>query len=302
MRLLWVVPWLPLRGVSAARERFWHLLARLAPRHALTLLAFVDPEDVRRAPELPPGVAAVHLVPKTPFRPEDPLALLPPTVAGGFADPAFCTAIAERLVAERYDVVQYEFSEMAHCIPGPTSRSVLTVHQISFAQERDAWRAAGRGLRRGAVFLHRHLRELDFELRAVRRVDHVVTMSAEDAARLHRFAPDLRISVSPCGVDCRTFRPRDVPAEVDILFVGHFGHPPNVDAASFLVRQVVPRLGRGVRIRIVGRGVTPAVASLASPGRVEVAGAVDDVRPHLAAARVVVAPVRFGTGIRDCGS
>jgi len=32
--------------------------------------------------------------------------------------------------------------------------------------------------------------------------------------------------------------------------------------------------------------------------RIEVVGAVDDVRPHLAAARVVVAPVRFGTGMR----
>ena len=296
MRLLWVVPYLPVRGVMAARERFWHLLARLAPRHEVTLLAFVDPEDAGRD-DLPPGLAGVDRIAKTPYRPEDPLALLPRTVAGGYADPALRAAVAARLAAGRFDVVQYEFSEMAQCIPGPAARSILTVHQISFAQQADAWRADGGKLRRGAVFLHRYLRELDFELRAVRAVDHVVTMSAEDAARLRRFAPDLPISVSPCGVDCAAFRPRDDAPEVDLLFVGHFGHPPNVDAVGFLVGDIAPRFGRPVRIRIVGRGVIPEVARRASP-TVEIVGAVDDVRPHLAAARVVVAPVRFGTGMR----
>src|SRR5262249_21666824 len=89
-----------------------------------------------------------------------------------------------------------------------------------------------------------------------------------------------------------------VPTETDMLFVGHFGHPPNVDAVRFLVHDVLPRLGRRVRLRIVGRGVSPEVAALARPGTVEVVGTVPDVRPHLAAAAIVVAPVRFGTGMR----
>jgi glycosyltransferase involved in cell wall biosynthesis len=299
LRLLWVVPHLPLRGVSAARERWWHLLTRLAPRHDVTLLAFADPEDGGRTDGLPPGLAALHVAPKIPWRPNDPLALLPRTVAGGYTHPGLGAAIAERLAAERYDVVQYEFSEMANLIPGPAPRTILTVHQVGFAQQGPAWRAEHGGLRRAAVLLHRHLRELDFELRAVRRVDHVVTMSGEDAARLRRFAPDLRISVSPCGVDLQEFRPPDAPSSpaVDVSFVGHFGHPPNVDAVSFLVNEVVPRLGRPARVRVVGRGVTPEVARLARPG-VEVTGPVADVRPHLAAGAVFAAPIRFGTGMR----
>ena len=304
LRLLWVVPFLPVRGVAAARERWWNLLARIAPRHDVTLLALVDADDEGRERDLPPGLAAVHLVRKTPWRPDDPLALLPRTVAGGYANPAFATAIARRLAAEPYDVVQYEFSEMANLIPklipGSARRTILTVHQVGFAQQGPDWRASGGGPGRAAVLLHRHLRELDFELRAVRRVDHVVTMSGEDARRLRRFAPDLRVSVSPCGVDCRQFRPADPPAPpaTDVVFVGHFGHPPNVDAVRFLVHDVAPRIGRPVRIRIVGRGVTPDVSALARPGAVDVVGPVDDVRPELASARVVVAPVRFGTGMR----
>ena len=299
LRVLFVTPYLPLRGVTAARERWWHLLARLAARHEVTLLAFTDAEDAGHEHGLPPGLAAVHPVPKTPWRPDDPLALLPRTVAGGYTNPALRDAIAAQLARGAWDVVQYEFSEMAQLIPGPAPRSSLTVHQVGFAQHGPAWRAGGGGPRRAAVLFHRYLRELDFELRAVRRVDHIVTMSAEDATRLRRFAPDLRVSVSPCGVDPAEFRPPALPPppETDLGFIGHFGHPPNADAVGFLVRDIVPRLGRTVRVRLVGRGVTPEVAALAGPG-VEVTGPVADVRPHLLAATVFVAPVRFGTGMR----
>src|SRR5262249_49560626 len=72
LRPLWVTPALPRLGVAAARERWWALLARLTIRHDVTLLAFVDPEDVGAEADLPPGLAAVHQVPKAPWQPDDP--------------------------------------------------------------------------------------------------------------------------------------------------------------------------------------------------------------------------------------
>ncbi len=298
LRLLWVTPNLPRPGVSAARERWWALLARLAVRHDITLLAFVDPED--DPPDggaLPPGLAGVHLVPKPTYTPDDPMALLPQAVAGGYANPAMQAAIAERLAAAPFHLAQYEFTEMANAIPPSTVPAVLTVHQIGFASQGARWQAEGRGLRRGAILLHRYLRELDFELRAVARAHHVVTMSAEDAARLHRFLPGLDVSVSPVGVDCAAVRPMPPPAACrsQLLFVGNFIHPPNGDAVRFLAADVLPRLGPGVRLSVVGHGATRA-----APGapQVDAVGSVDDVRPWLAGAEVVVAPVRFGTGMR----
>jgi glycosyltransferase involved in cell wall biosynthesis len=298
LKLLWVTPYLPRRGIAACRERWWALLRRLAPRHDVTLVAWVDPEDAGADDGLPPELA-VHRVPRTAYIPDDPMALLPRTVAGRYADPALGAAIAARLAAERFDLVQYEFGELAHLIPPSPVPSILTIHQVSFAQEGPLWRAEGRPLGRGAVLLHRYLRELDFDLRAVRRAHHVVTLTPEDAARLRRFHPDLAPSLSPQGIDCDEFRPpaSPPPVEADVLFIGNFDHPPNADAVRFLVEDVVPRAGRPIRVRIAGRAIPPAIAALARPG-VEIAGALPDVRPALAAAAVVVAPVRFGTGMR----
>lgn len=296
LRLLWVTPHLPRPGVSASRERWWALLGRLARRHTISLIALVDPED-GPAGDAPAGVAAVHRVPKRPYRPDDPLAVLPRAVAGGYADPALREAVGGLVERIPHDLVQYEFAELAAVMAPRRRPVVLTLHQLAFADEADQWRSGGFPLRRGAVLLHRYLRELDFELRAAAAVDHVVTVSAEDARRIRRFLPDLEVSVSPIGVDGDRMRPGAVApaAPTDLLFVGNFVHPPNLDAVLYLRDAVLPRVGRRLRVRIVGHGATACVPP--SPG-FEILGPVPDVRPHLEAARVVVAPVRFGTGMR----
>jgi glycosyltransferase involved in cell wall biosynthesis len=239
-------------------------------------------------------------VPKRVWVPDDPLALLPRTVRGGFADPALMTAVAARLAAQPFDLVQYEFLEMANLMPPSDVPRLVTVHQVGFAQEAARWRAAGRTLLDGPATLFRYCRDLDWELSALGRVHQAIVMSPEDAARLVRFLPDLRVAVSPVGVDCREFHPAVAPCapDADLLFVGHFLHPPNVDAARFLVEDVVPRVGRPVRVRIVGHAIPPRITALARPGAVEVSGPVADLRPTIAAAAVVTAPVRFGTGMR----
>ena len=188
---------------------------------------------------------------------------------------------------------------MGHAMPSPTVPTILTVHQLGFASALAEWRAGGAARRAIPRAVFRHLRDLDFELRAMLRANLIVTVSADDARRLRRFLPGLLVEVSPCGVDLEHFSPEAVqPARpTDLLFVGNYGHPPNRDAVAFLVREVLPRLGP-TSLRIVGRAITPEVSALARYPGVEVVGAVDDVRPHLLAARAVVAPVRFGTGMR----
>jgi glycosyltransferase involved in cell wall biosynthesis len=294
LRLLWVTPDLPRPGVSASAERWWALLARLAVRHDITLLAIADPDVLGLAGALPAGLADVHLVPRMPYTPDDPFALLPQAVAGAYADPALRDAIAARLTTTAFDLAQYEWVEMANLIPPSRTPTVLSLHQIGFAAQGPRWRAEGGGLARGAVLLHRYLRNLDFELRAVARADHVITMSPEDAARLRRFLPVLPVSVSPVGVDCAVVRPMPPPEDrrSQLLFVGNFIHPPNGDAVRFLADDVLPRLGLDARLHVVGHGAPAAT----HPHVVRV-GPVADTRPWLAGAHVVVAPVRFGTGM-----
>ena len=88
----------------------------------------------------------------------------------------------------------------------------------------------------------------------------------------------------------------------DLLFVAGFGHPPNADAAAWLVREIMPRVWDRrpqARLSLVGSNPTAEVVALAGE-RVEVTGFVDDdeLQRRYAAARVAAAPLRFGGGMK----
>ena len=77
---------------------------------------------------------------------------------------------------------------------------------------------------------------------------------------------------------------------------------PNVDAAAWFAREVWPAVRErfpAAEFRVIGRRATPAVRALAALPGVTVVGQVPDVRPHVAAAAVVVAPLRLARGVQN---
>ncbi|MBV9277150.1 MAG: glycosyltransferase, partial [Candidatus Eremiobacteraeota bacterium] len=85
-----------------------------------------------------------------------------------------------------------------------------------------------------------------------------------------------------------------------ILFVGNYTHAPNVDAALRLAREVFPLIARqvpGIRLMLAGNEPPPEILALRGAG-VVVTGWVPELTPFLEQARVFVAPLRFGSGIK----
>src|SRR5262249_26164802 len=74
----------------------------------------------------------------------------------------------------------------------------------------------------------------------------------------------------------------------DILFVGAFFWPPNIQAARFLAKEVLPRVrAREPRARLILCGKSPGLeVTLLRRGGVEVTGTVASVQPYLRAAAV----------------
>ena len=107
------------------------------------------------------------------------------------------------------------------------------------------------------------------------------------------------------GIDLDSFDPRADFTPLDtaeagqgpiLLFTGQMDYPPNVDAVRWFAQRVLPHVpGRFV---IAGRNPTAEVRALAGP-RVHVTGAVPDMRAWLAAADIVVAPLRIARGIQN---
>lgn len=129
----------------------------------------------------------------------------------------------------------------------------------------------------------------------------VVVCGGESAADwAGAVAPDTPVHVAPGPVALPATVP-GVAGRAGLVFVGEFGADPvgaNALAAAELAGNLLPALaGRhpGLRLRVLGADPTPDVLALHG-GRVDVLGAVPDVRPHLATARLHLAPVRFSAG------
>ncbi|MCL2873002.1 MAG: glycosyltransferase [Betaproteobacteria bacterium] len=137
------------------------------------------------------------------------------------------------------------------------------------------------------------------ELRLIRAADRVWVVSAAEQALLAPLVPDKKVAVlsnihapKPAG---RAFAER-----AGLLFIGSFQHPPNVDAMLWYGREVLPlvrQLLPGVVTTIIGGGLPTAVKSLAASD-VVVTGYVEDIEPYFTAARVSIAPLRYGAGVK----
>ena len=86
----------------------------------------------------------------------------------------------------------------------------------------------------------------------------------------------------------------------DLLFIGSFQHPPNIDAVLFFAGQAFPLIRRQlpeVKFYIVGDKAPPEIIALADENII-VTGFQPDVSSYFNTVRLSVAPLRYGAGVK----
>ena len=291
--------------VSGGEIRIHSLLERLSGDYKVSLAAFVDrSREIEMAAAAlrleKAAVAKVHLVRRSGAQ-ASPGWFFPDT-AKWFFDPAMAEAVNDIVEREGVDIVHFEFTEMGQYASHLRKNVpvVLTEHDTSaLSPNRSYLRDTGK---RFPEKYSQLVLRWAYEARVLRRCDRIVTVSQADADRLRRLTPLRRISVIPTGVDLKRFAFSDLGGREAgrVLFLGHYPHFPNEDAGGFLAREIFPRIRQSVpeaRLTLLGSSPTKAICELASSS-VDIPGTVPDVLPFLAKARVFVAPMRLGFGIK----
>lgn len=314
MRILWLGAGLLLPLDKGGKLRTWHLMRQLARHHDITWLSFAPRSTPR---ELLDGMKQVCSTLETVPREEIPkgswrfvsaagarlLDPLPYAVAS-YRSRRYRAAVERHLASGRFDAVVCDFLVPAVNLHSqPSCASVLFTHNV----EAEIWRRHHEnapGLVRRLLLATQWRRMLRFEGRTLRRFDTVLAVSDTDRDTFRRLYGAVGpIEVIPTGVDSEYFTPSSAPVDpCRLVFTGSMDWLPNEDAAVHFCEQILPRIRAAephVSVALVGRNPTPKVQRLAHvvPG-VEVTGRVDDVRPHLARAAVVVVPLRIGGGTR----
>lgn len=301
--ILFICPYIPCVGVHAGAGRMHTMIRLLSRRHRVSVITFVDKEsEFKYVPELErycQEVVAIHR--KPPYRRRSPL-LLEPFVVSEFNSSQMEAEIHRLLLEQDFDIVQVEYTQMAQYVPNTVRTcTLLTEHEVAFATHRRAFETLPFSWNKFRALMG-WLMMIDYELRACRRFDKIITLTDADRRELLSFEPGLDIEVVPMGVDSSCFRPQDVPEEPNsLVFVGYFRHSPNVHGIIRFCREILPLIRREipeVKLSIVGSSPPDEIIRLGKMDNVVVTGWVEDIKPYIARSAVCIAPLWLGTGMR----
>ncbi|MBT8191901.1 MAG: glycosyltransferase [Acidimicrobiia bacterium] len=311
MRILFVSRVDPLPPIGGEEIRAWHFVTGLAAHHQVDVLSFADPgASPERLAATREVVGAWKRIPRPAFSDLQARIRAYPRLVPKFVvwhqSTGFRQALDDAVRGGDYDVVHVYGLALAQYAPPLVGAGQPTVLDLM-----DSWgvlyrryAAAAGGLSGWAYRVRARIVERA-ERRAVGLGTEVVVLSAEDRlALIGRGADGILITAIPNGVDSAShFVPTAAAAtSADrLVFVGDMAYRANIEAMQWFATKILPTITAAhpsTKLVIVGKNPAPEVTRLAGDN-VIVTGFVEDVRPYLEAASVVVAPIRSGAGIKN---
>jgi polysaccharide biosynthesis protein PslH len=308
LRILMLAGALPYPPDWGAGIRNYEIVRFLAARHAVTLMAYATGDEVDKVQafgELGAAVVTVEL-PAAARRLKRRAQLTSMFSARSYQlasmySRAMQSEITRALTTGGFDLVLVEQSQMGQFDFGSGPARVLDEHDIGYELLRQYFQTE-RGLLRKMYNVVEFAKFWRQEQTIWQRFHGCILHSERERAIVGRRAPLTRTAVVPSGVSLERFKPdpATVTDPASLVFTGTMNFRPNIDAMTYFVRQILPRICAQrpeVVLAIVGARPPAEVARLAGPN-VILTGRVPDVRPYLKKAAVVVVPVRIGSGTR----
>jgi glycosyltransferase involved in cell wall biosynthesis len=304
MKILYIVPFVP----WAVKVRSFNLIPRLAKRHEITLVCV---SSAGPSPEQAAWLARyckkiVH-VRQSRWKAMAECAAALPT-----ATPlriAYCRSNATNEVVRqlyedvRPDVVYVERWRALQFVPRAAKAPVVCDPTDSMTLYNLRLMKAGAWWER-LVGWEEYTKFLRYEGELARKVDVSVFCSRVDMECVKQRAPDVSCELVPNGVDCRKYYFKEEREEEpnSLVFTGSFKYRPNCHAVRYFLDKIFPMIREEVpeaNFVAVGNGAAKALAAFRGRAGFEAVDFVPDLRPYLAKAAVVVAPLTLGAGVSN---
>ncbi len=154
-------------------------------------------------------------------------------------------------------------------------------------------------LEKNPLLMERAARTRSEELKLIRGADATIVVSPVEQELLAQDAPLANVHVVQLVIPEEAPGPGFQPRK-DILFIGSYRHPPNVEAVLYFCREVMPILRQrlpGLKLYVIGSH-PPAEIKVLDGEDIKILGFQSDIRPLFDACKLMVAPLRFGAGIK----
>ncbi len=275
MKILLISSFLPYPLYSGGQVRLFNLISRLGKKHQITLICEIRENQTKS--DLKEVEKICHKVIVIPRKKQWTLQNI---LKAGFSSKSFLSIghdlwemkkkIDEELKKEKYDLIHVETYYVYQNLP-PTSLPVLLVeHNIEY-------KVYERFMNNAPFFLKPFLK-MDInkikaeEERVWSKATRVATVSEEDKQVVGR--KDSVVIANGVDLDNFNFKNSDLKfaeEEKKVLYIGDYKWVQNIDAASFIIKEVWPEVKKKIRAKnlefqtklwIVGRNIPQSLKDL----------------------------------------
>ncbi|WP_297448582.1 TIGR03087 family PEP-CTERM/XrtA system glycosyltransferase [Ferrovum sp.] len=312
--LLFLVHRIPYPPNKGDKIRSYHLLQHLARHYAVHLGAFIDdPEDWSHQDKVKALCASTCLLPLHPGRSKR-TSLKGLWTGQALTLPYYYQAPLQQwvdAVIQREQIrriVVFSSSMAQYAEKHPQAYRLMDFVDL----DSDKWTqyAHSKSWPMNQLYRREGRRLLDYERHIAASFDASLFVSAHEAGVFCERAPLCASKVHwyNNGVDTHYFDPAlshlnpYPPAQIALVFTGAMDYWPNAEAVEWFGKTIFPPLRRlrpNLHFYIVGSNPTDSVRQLGRQEGIHVTGRVPDVRPYLAHAHWVVAPLRIARGIQN---
>lgn len=314
MKILFLANRLPHADVAGGHRLIYQRMRNLADRgHQVALAAFTGQDDAEHFESLSEWLFELRTIPQKKqhmivrmFR--DYVSKSQPAIFWKNYRKEMMRLVGDMVEESRYDVVIAEFGEMGmYLYRNPylsAVHKVVSCHRClttAFSKYAETPGVPAM-LRIKSASQVQMLEKFEFEMYSA--MDHILTLTAEDRFTLLNFAPQLPVSVIPPSIDFDYLnREKTEPKkEPLVLMCGYFADKSNHDAAIWFMEKVWPLIEKSqpaASCLFIGEGASHAMQQVAKVSeRINIAGAVNDLRPYREQASVFINPMRLGSGLR----
>jgi len=292
LRILLISPYLPAIDSSACSRNIYEYIRLLRQRkHEVYLLSFCSEEDKKRIGAVRPHCTQVHLE----------------SIVNYLHYPLKSTRLTDKIKflcrQNKIDILHCESAYMSRYLPENTNIPlVLTEHEVLSASFYERLKIENNFIKKVILFIRARKKQIE-ERRWYRRFNKIIVFSENDKDIISKAYHIKNIGVIPLAINLKDYplQPKKEKTS-DIVFVGNFSHPPNVDAALYLYKYILLLIKKrlpDISLMLAGANPPASIRRLSQLDRnIAVTGYTEDILGSYAKAKIFVAPIRYGTGMR----
>ena len=146
----------------------------------------------------------------------------------------------------------------------------------------------------------RYKKYFTIETKLAKKVDFVIAISDKEKAFMSDYLPDNKI-VTISNVHYPKVKQNEIPTFINrenLLFIGS-SHTPNIDAVHYLYNEIMPLVWEtlpNIKVQIIG-SVNKEINSITHKN-IEFLGFVENVEPYFLNSKLMIAPLRYGAGVK----